>query len=291
MKEIEKYVDEYELYLKSIDSSQNTISAYRQDLKLFFDWYKNNFNTVTLSDIGPLDISEYKEHLKSKKRRPATINRAITSLNQFFEWAKENGYISFLPTENIKLLPHEKQVPRQLDRREQQAFMRAVYRGGKARDIAIMTTFLHTGIRVQELVGLNLEDVAIKPRSGYINVRYSKGQKSRTIGANRDVRNTIRDYLMVRGEEPGPLFLSQKGGRMTQRNVEYLVKKYAYNARLDNVTPHVLRHTLLKRLADRGYGLEKIRRIAGHDNINTTTIYTEPTEQELFDALENIAWD
>lgn len=274
------------------DASSATVRAYLTDLKKFFRWYyETTGDAARIDAIGPLDIAEFKRHMLNQNRKPATINRALASLSTFFIWAVQQGHAAQNPASGVKPVPEVRPAPKALGRRELWALMRAVQKSGRERDIAIVTVLVHTGLRVSELCALTTEDVVLRERSGTLVVRSGKGNKRREIPLNATARNALKEWFAVRGEAPGPLFTSQKDGPLSSRAVEYLISKYAYEARLDYVTPHTLRHTFCKSLIDAGESLDRVAVLAGHSNLNTTARYTKPTENDLQKAVERLAWE
>ncbi len=170
------------------------------------------------------------------------------------------------------------------------ALMRAAQSGGTKRDVAIITILLHTGLRVSEICGLNIGDVVLKEKSGYVTV-IGKGRKRRTVPLNATARNALKNWLDIRGNNPGPLFISGKKNRISVRAVQRMIEKYAYKARLEGVTPHTLRHTFCKSLIDSGESIDRVAVLAGHENLNTTARYTRPTQIDLQKAVEKLSWE
>lgn len=283
---LKEKINDFIEYLRENDNAETTVQSYNSDLKKFVRWCPD----ASIESIGPLDIAEFKRYLQKLGQKPATINRALTTLSTFFDWAVEQGLIENNPASNVKYLKEVDTAPKSLSRREQLALMRAVNKGGKIRDIAIITLLLHTGLRVSELCHLDTDDVVIKERSGFVTVT-GKGNKQRVIPLNVTVRSALTNWLKVRGNEPGPLFISQLGGRISPRSVERIVKKYAYHAHLDGVTPHVLRHTFCKSLIDAGESIDRVALLAGHESLDTTARYTRPTQMDLQEAVEKLAWE
>lgn len=169
--------------------------------------------------------------------------------------------------------------------------IRAVRNSGKARDIAIVTLLLHTGIRVSELCALAFEDVMLKERSGYIIIRSGKGSKRRDVPLNSMSRSALKEWLEVRGDAPGALFNGKKSASLSPRAVEYLLEKYSSKAGLERVTPHMLRHTFCKSLIDAGESLDRVATLAGHENLNTTARYTKATVKDFQRTVEKLAWE
>ena len=163
---------------------------------------------------------------------------------------------------------------------------------------------LHTGMRVGELCNLRVSDIRISTNSNMITVREGKGTKRRNIPLNSTVISVLKDYLksLSSGEQaalitgPNPeknrfLFYGQKRMPLTDRGIRYIIQKYAYVAKIDKLSPHVFRHTCAKNLIDAGQSIDRVAKILGHSNINTTSIYTIPTERDLHITMESISWE
>ncbi|MGB5933456.1 MAG: tyrosine-type recombinase/integrase [Anaerolineae bacterium] len=138
------------------------------------------------------------------------------------------------------MVPEVRTAPKWLTKREQYALVRAVQKSNRPRDEALIVLMLHTGLRVSEVSNLRIGDISISPRKGEIILRGGKGEKFRTVPLNLDVRNALKAYLSVRpGVNHDYLFAGQKGERLRPPGIYYLVKKYGYEARIENITPHI----------------------------------------------------
>ena len=167
--------------------------------------------------------------------------------------------------------------------------IRTVERHGSTRDLAIVLTLRHTGIRVSELCGLTLSDVEIAERKGSLTVRSGKGGKFRVLPLNVDARRTITSYLEVRPTVSADrLFVGQRGQGVSPRAVELLVTKYARLASLEGVTPHTLRHSFGKHALDAGADLVSVSALLGHQRLETTAIYTTPSQRDLERVVEKL---
>lgn len=219
---------------------------------------------ISISDARTMPCSfSHSRYLLTRGQKPTTINRALASISAFYVWATKEGLTGQNPATEVKPVKQEKSAPKSLERREQLALMRAVQRSKKVRDIILVALLLHTGIRVAEVCSLTVADVIIRERSGHIVVM-GKGNKVRKVPLNATARAALAAWLEVRGNVEGPLFTSQKGGSLTPRAVEHLVSKYAREARLEDVTPHSLRHTFCKSLIDAGESIDRVAMLAGH---------------------------
>ncbi len=147
----------------------------------------------------------------------------------------------------------------------------------------------HTGLRVEELCSLTLNDLEISPRKGKVVVQSGKGPKYREVPLNLDTRKALEAYFE---EEPQVddehVFIGQRGNGLTPSAVQAIVQKYAYHAGLESVTPHVLRHTFWRSLIDRGVDLVTVKELMGHTRIDSTARYTRLSEKDLEGALARL---
>jgi integrase/recombinase XerC len=277
-------------YLARSERSLLTIKNYALDLKNFAQWFeKNNNYELQPEKITPTDLREYKQHMLQQMFKPKTVNRKLATLNCFLKWAALTGLV---PDSRRPIIPQSinevRNGPRWLNNQEKRKLVRAIEEGGKLRDISIVKLLLNTGLRVQELCALTWRDIAISERQGKLTVRNGKGHKQRQIPLNKDARKalTIIGYRGHRGEE-APIFKGQRG-YLTPRGVQLLLKKYVDVAGLDNVSPHSLRHTFCKTLLDSGRGLHEVAALAGHESLNTTRFYCEPSMKDLEEAVTSI---
>ena len=174
-----------------------------------------------------------------------------------------------------------------LAKRGQYALLRAAQETARKRDLALITLMLHAGLRVSEVANLKVGDVRISQRKGSVTVRGGKGNKFRQVPLNVHARKAIQAYLGEWPEMDGDhLFMGQGGEPLRSSGIYYLVKRYAYDARLEEVTPHTLRHTFGRNLVDVGVPLDRVAQLLGHESVDTTRIYTTPSEQDLQREVE-----
>jgi len=278
-------------HLRSHDRSERTIKSYSSDLKLFAKWfYETNREELTPQSITPIDLREYKRYLlEDQGFKPATVNRRLASISSFCQWAQEQGFADGNPCDEISIVPEVRTAPKWLTKREQYALIRAVQKANRPRDEALVTLMLHTGLRVSEVSNLRIGDISISPRKGEVIVRAGKGEKFRTVPLNSNVRNALQAYFSVRPSvDHDYLFVGQKGEPLRSPGMYYLVKKYGYEARIEGIGPHTLRHTFGKNLVDAAVPLDRVATLLGHSSLNTTRIYTVPSQADLQDAVETI---
>ena len=284
-----------ERFLKDLErqeTSPRTRASYRLDLLHFFRWFAQTVGDAPAPEaVTPTDVREYRGYLVNVERRqPATVNRRLAALRRFFHWAKAMGLAKELPTENVKGVTSAPRAPRWLEKRDVDRLIRTVERHGNTRDLAIVLTLRHTGVRVSELCGLTLSDIELSDRKGSLIVRSGKGSKYRVLPLNVDARRAIADYLQVRPTvSTDALFVGQRGEGLKPHGVESLVAKYARLAGLEGVTPHTLRHSFAKHTLDAGANLVAVAALLGHQRLETTAIYTTPSQRDLENAVDRLA--
>jgi len=273
------------------DVASKTRVSYRSDLLGFARWFTEaTGEPFTARAVTPTDLRDYRAHLRTSERRAAaTINRRLAALRRFFRWAKGTGRIAELPTEAVTGVPRSPRVPKALAKREVDRLLRAAEQEGNKRNLAILLTLRHTGLRVGELCGLRLADVTLSERKGRLVVRSGKGDRDRVLPLNHDVRQALTTYLAIRpAVSADHLFIGQRGEPLRPQAVQNLVHKYARRGGLEGVTPHILRHSFAKHLLDAGEDLATVSRLLGHERLETTAIYTQPHERDLEQAVQRL---
>lgn len=280
--------------LRRQEASAATVRNYGADLRAFARWFRDSVGEdFGARAVTPTDLREYRGYLRTVERKQAaTINRRLAALRRFFVWAKGAGKIAELPTEQVTGVPAAPRTPKALAKRDVDRLLREAERHGNARNLAILLTLRHTGLRVGELCNLRLGDVTLSERKGEVLVRGGKGNKDRTVPLNNDVRRALAAYRAVRPTVADDhLFVGQRGEPLKPQGVQQVVAKYARRAGLPEVTPHVLRHTFAKHVLDAGEDLATVQRLLGHERLETTAIYTQPTARDLETAVRRLEAD
>lgn len=284
---------DYQEYLEQTGKSANTVKAYVYDVGAFASWFEQTTGDEFAPGIvDPREITDYRGHLLQRGSSPATVNRRLVSLRRYFLWAKKQGMISDTPfemLESVRVKEQKDVAPRWLTRNEQLALLRAVRQGEKERDLAIIQMMLGAGLRISEVAGLNKSDIELNDRSGWVYVRTGKGMKPRSIPLSVHIRKALQAYLKIRPNvDEDDLFLGQRGP-LSEWGIHAIVKKYAYQARQEDVTAHTLRHSFAKNLVDAGTPLDQIAILLGHESLDTTRIYTQPSGRDLERAVRQAA--
>jgi site-specific recombinase XerD len=284
-------LEDFRRHLEDRERSSSTVSTYLGVLGQFWRWYQETTGEEpSPATITTTDLKEYKQDLRVRRKlAPATVNKRLAVLRSFLTWAQATGRLADgRPPRVPKDVRQERPAPRWLDRRERLALLRAVERSGRDRDAALLQVLLHTGLRVGELVALEWSDVYLSPRKGHLVVRDGKGGKHREVPLNKEARDALvaLGYAVGAGRDE-EIFRGQRGP-LTTRAVQQLVRRYGDAAGLEDVTPHVLRHTFCKDLIDAGAHLQEVAALAGHENLNTTRRYVEPSRGDLQGAVDRL---
>ncbi len=283
--------------LQRRDFSPVSVRSYGSDLSLFARWYETQthrpFQVATLTEV---DLQSYRHHLTNvERKKPATINRRIQVLRTFCRWAYDQGILSEDVGRDVRSVATVRRLaPKGLERKEVNALLRAAAtssRGQAKRNYAILQTLLQTGVRAGELASLVIGDVVLSKRSGVLHVRSGKGEKARDIPLDASARKALAAYLEERGKLAvgKPLFPSERGGPLSVRGLELLIRGLAFRAGVDreDVTVHAWRHTFaLSYLKDHPGDLVGLARLLGHESLNTTAVYTQPSVEDLAEKLE-----
>ena len=299
-----KLLNEFEQHLNDLDLSPLTARGYLADLRHFARWFEQtNGEGLTLPRITPTDIKDYKQFLLSVERRKAgTVNRRLASLSSVCKWGQQTKQIQSDPTENIKGVAVGMRGPRWLDKHEQHRLQRAIEQDlqmakqnypkrwlTRRRDASLILFLLNTGLRLSEAVNLQLNDLQMSDRKGSVSIQNGKGNKQRTVPLNAEARRALQEWIDVRPAS-SHLWVIVEGEHksLNGRTVQRILHRYAKTAHLDELTPHVCRHTFAKNLVENGVGLEKVAALLGHSSLNTTRIYITPSERDLELAVEHL---
>jgi integrase/recombinase XerC len=262
-----------------------TQRRYGDALKEFFAWYQKTYQEPP--DIELLTAEELREYvswlLKERKLQAASVNLRLTALKAMARFCGRE--LRFRGLRQVRP-PVEALDAREIGR------LFAALEGAdwlSKRDTAIVALMARAGLRLGEVISLYPADLELRPRSGWITIRMGKGLKERRVPLSAEARRALQEYLAVRPEVEGPLFLSKRLKPLQPRNVNDIVKKAARKAGIKKrVTPHILRHTFATRFLQQGGDLATLREILGHVNIATTSRYLHTTKermQELVEAL------
>ena len=285
-----------------LNKSPNSVKEYNYDINMFLRYLKMYFHMTnekelkniqikditidTIKRVTPEDILSFLSYLAlNQNSKPATRARKISTIRIFFSFLSQKAkLIEINPAQNIETPKKEKRMPKYLSLEN------------KERDYAIITIFLNCGLRLSELVGINIKDIDFTEYK--LNV-IGKGNKERTIYLNKSCINAIENYLKVRPVEgiksdskksKDALFLSKRRERISNRTVQYIVDKELRKAGLDTkkYSTHKLRHTAATLMYQYGnVDIRALQELLGHESISTTEIYTHVNNEQVRNAVES----
>lgn len=284
--------DRFVSFLNQGDFSANTRKARTNDLRKFAKWFTNaNGERFSVERVTQRDVVDFRQHLRrSESQSISTVNRALVSLRKYFGFLVVADHIQVNPVVGVKELRKQQSAPKGLQRQLVRKLLREVEIRHDIRANAAFHLMLYTGCRVSDIAELELSDVVIQARSGSVTFRHGKGNKERTVPLPLPARKAIQAYLDIRPDTESEIVFQGKRGPLTDRGFRALCDKYGELLGF-KLHPHLLRHTMAhKFLDDTGNDLVSLAQLLGHQNINTTAIYTKRTQDQLAAAVDNLSY-
>jgi integrase/recombinase XerC len=299
---MQNHIDDFIRHLKyERNASAHTLRNYESDLAQFYEHVapadeRGNRREVNLREMDHLAIREYMAALYEQKKKKSSIHRKIASLRTFFRYLCREGILEVNPAKLVSSPRVERKLPNHLTIEQMVKFIETPETDsvlGK-RDRAMLELLYASGIRVSELVNLNLPDVDFSNQT--VRVK-GKGRKERIVPFGEHAKKAIQDYLGVRGElmieaDPDKLdalavFMNYQGTRITTRSVGRMVDKYVKQcAAIHHISPHSLRHSFATHLLDAGADLRAIQELLGHARLSTTQQYTHVSMDKLMEVYD-----
>ncbi len=284
---MEKQINNYMNYLAVEKGlSKNTLESYRRDLLKFIAFMNHN-QISKPEEVDREALNIFIADLKKKGRATSTISRCIASIRSFFNYLLQEGLIDKNPTLELESPKLEKKLPRVLTTGEVDLLLAqpVIGENNGLRDKAMLELLYASGIRVSELVSLNISD--FDPRVGFLRCS-GKGMKERIVPIGSLAINSVNDYLLrsrprlLKSNGETSLFVNQHGNRMTRQGFWKILKKYARKSNINGeITPHTLRHSFATHLLENGADLRSVQEMLGHSDISTTQIYTQITRRKI----------
>lgn len=268
-------------------SSDNTVSSYLRDLRQYLRWLESE--ELTPEKAAQADVERYTRYLLSLGKSVATATRALAALKSFYTYLMSVGAVSRNPARGLALEKVERKLPQILTSKEVELFLEQPdARDAKGcRDKAMLELLYATGIRVSELIGLNLDNLNLS--AGF--VRCASRGKERIIPLYQTAVRALQHYVdrvrprMVEHPDEKALFVNMSGERMSRQGFWKIIKHYQEKAGIQkDITPHTLRHSFAAHLLENGADLHSIQEMLGHADISSTQIYTQLVSQKLKDV-------
>ena len=285
-------INAYENYLTKVkQASANTVFSYLRDIRQFSGWLREQ-EGLDVVDAGQENIGGYLSYLRDQGRSAATVSRCLASLKNFYSYVVSAGFLENNPVPaDIKVERGEKKLPQVLTGEEVELLLRQpICSDAKGfRDKAMLEVMYATGIRVSELIDLDMDDVNLE--LGFIKCATAK--RTRNIPLYRAALQALAVYInevrpgMVADPEEKALFVNIGGSRMSRQGFWKILKHYQATANIDKeITPHTLRHSFAVHLLENGADLSSLQELMGHSDISSTQVYTHLINNKLKSVYE-----
>ena len=284
-------ISAYENYLTKVkQASGNTVSSYMRDIRQFAGWLHDE-EECEVVDATQMNISDFLDYLGEQGRSTATKSRALASLKNFYAYVVSSGFLNESPVKEVKVERGEKKLPQILTSREIELLLMQPSGADpkSVRDCAMLQVMYATGIRVSELINLDVDHVNLD--AGII--RCSGGRKTRMIPLYDEAKKSLQRYLhevrkeMLADPNERALFVNVGGARMSRQGFWKILKHYQTAAQIQKeITPHTLRHSFAVHLLENGADLGSVQELMGHSDISSTQLYTHMVDQKLKKVYE-----
>lgn len=286
-------------YLVTHDRSERTIAGYLYAAERFDRWLRaQGEDGLSPQNLTAEDVRAFRQNLAEQGAQPSTLNAYLAALRAYASWCVEAGLLQSDPLRWLHSTREQALAPKWLTHKEQSAVVREAERALAAarteakrldaqRDLSLIVLLLNTGLRISEACELEPGDAELHERSGRLTVRSGKGAKRRVLPLNRAARQALADWMALRPAGAATLFTTTLGKPF---NYAAAYRRLAELGRRAKVAlhPHTLRHTFAKNLVDSGVGLEQVAALLGHESLNTTRVYTIPSQQDLERAVSHL---
>ncbi|MBZ4646820.1 MAG: integrase/recombinase XerD [Petroclostridium sp.] len=279
---VQKFVDFLE---NEKGLSDNTLQSYRRDVQQYISYLKE-MNISNIAGVNKTAVITYLLYLQKKGRATSTISRNLASIRSFYQYLNKVNIVEQDPTQNLESPKVEKKLPQILSTQEVELLLeqpKCVDLKGY-RDKAMLELLYATGIRVSELIYLDLEDINLE--MGFI--KCNKGNKERIIPLGTIAVSALEDYInkarpmMIQNPNEKALFVNCNGRRLTRQGFWKIIKLYKNQAKINKeITPHTLRHSFAAHLLENGADLKSIQEMLGHSDISSTQIYAQLTKNKI----------
>ena len=264
-------------YLRQQGKSENTVKSYCRGVKEYMRWHEETFGKrmKMLIRANVLDYISYLRTVKELNNR--SVNAKLASLHSFNLYLISAGYKTevVLTKEDYLKVQTAYASPSTVDRGEVERFRQEILENNGIRDYAIVTILAYAGLRISECLELRMGDISLAARE--ITVRHGKGDKMRVVYFGNKVANAVREYLKSRPATENPyLFPGRGDSHLTRGQVNRI-----FNAHSASITPHTLRHFFCSNALENGYSIGELANQAGHSNVHTTLLYTNPTKEKM----------
>lgn len=307
VEDIVKIIEEFKFYMIRKGKSEHTIEAYVRSVSKYISWYQKNFDKQ-FQKIHEENIIPYLSHLKQQRNKQGklisdkTVNQHINGLRTFNKFLVEGGMMdTYIIGKNLfQKIQNPIASPAKFSKIEVDRFfqtiLESVNKNGVQdgyRDFALAKLLALSGMRISEALTVLIEEIHLEAREIYI--RNGKGGKSRTVLINSELQRILSKYIRTKrntyslAAQSDYLFLSRRSNKLDRKTVNKAFKKYSMVAGLNSsISPHDLRHYFCSMALENGLGIHEVANLAGHSSITTTSLYTNPTRENMLEKLNRL---
>ena len=277
---MDNLVHKFILFIKfDLRLSINTVLAYENDLKNYINFLGENKNIKDINQVKFEDIRKYVAFITKEGYKPSSVNRSISSIKKFHIFLLDNELVDENSSELLESQKNRRNFPDTLSVHEIESILNTIDTSSLIglRDLSLLTLLYSTGMRVSELINLELSNIFLKEE--YVKIM-GKGKKERIVPLGLKAKNALVSYLnknqnIGKINNQGYMFLSYRSKKLTRMSIFNIIKKYCLLADIrKTVSPHTFRHSFATHMLEGGADLRIVQELLGHENINTTEIYT-----------------
>lgn len=283
-------LDKFNNYLLEEGKSENTIKGYIQSVSGFLKWFDES-KGVEFKHLHKENVKEYVSFLKTiKSAKPKTINTKLNALVKFNEFLVESNQQTNMVITKKDYVKVQQQYASlaKIEFKDVEKFRQLVLDSESKRNYALVTLLSYAGLRISEALSLKMDDFNLISRE--LLVKDGKGDKTRTVFINDKVKTALQSWLKERqskGIENEHLFVSNRNKPIDRTTINKLFKEYSQKVGKD-ITPHDLRHFFCSHAISKGMSVHEVANQAGHSNIHTTLLYTNPTKDDLINKMNQL---
>lgn len=292
------WFEQFEKSLVKQDLAPSSIRGYLYDVKMFKVWIEDFYQQeIVLTHVTTNDLRVYRDYLvKIKRHKVASVNRRLQSIKRFYHWLMQTEKtMKAQPAKEVRFMRRSKRTqPTILTKKEIYDLLRVSGQspqGLAKRNYALVQLLLQTGLRIGEVAQLQIRDLVLQDRSGYVKVIDGKGHKSRDVPLNATARRALKNYLESRGDlkRQDHVFISKRGEPPSIRGLQKILQTLIRRAKINRIpaSAHTLRHTFAMHYLNANPGsLVFLSALLGHEALDTTAIYTQASKEDLSESME-----
>jgi len=283
---MEQILDDFKKHMVKNQKSENTISSYLLNTREYIDWFEDSYGK-SFKRLYRENILDYKSYLVNIKKyrgrnlNAKTVNSKMSSLRAFNRFLVDKNIQTDSVIRNEDMIKTQINYanPAEINKLDVEKFRQTILESEDKRLYAIVTLLAYAGLRISEALNIKIEDLSLEAKE--LIIRKGKGEKQRIVYLNSKIISGIKEYLKIRNSESEYLFSSRESDRVDRSVINKQFRKYS-----DKINPHQLRHFFCSNALESGFAIHEVANLAGHSNIQTTLLYTNPSREKMKNKME-----